>query len=53
MKRLHIHTVPERDGATDFEDFYDAISRDWQHKAEALQARRWRKLKQEITSDER
>lgn len=45
MKRLRIHIKPTRVSDLTFDEFYDEISRDWQHKAEALQIRRWRNLK--------
>ena len=51
MERLQVYTIPARDDTTDFNDLYDEISRDWQQRAEALQARRWRKLKREIKGE--
>lgn len=30
-----------------FDDLYEEISRDWQTKAQELQERRWRKLREE------
>jgi len=31
-----------------FEDLYGDISQDWEYKAKRLQARRWRKIKQQL-----
>jgi len=48
MKRIRVQGVPTKEASTAFDDLYYEISRDWQHKAEALQTRRWRALKHEI-----
>lgn len=32
-----------------FDDLYDEMQDDWRMKADRLQARRWRKLKQQLT----
>jgi hypothetical protein len=47
-KRVRSYTSRLSDTSPDFDDLYYEISRDWQHKAEALQTRRWRALKHEI-----
>jgi len=47
MKGTPIDSIPTRASSTAFEGLYDEISRDWQRKAEALQIRRWQKLRHE------
>lgn len=39
-----LSTKPVKSEDLTFEDLYEEISRDWQAKATALQARRWQKL---------
>ncbi len=46
MKKFKILTKPTRLTDLHFDDFEE--DDDWQLKAERLQARRWRKLKQEL-----
>lgn len=48
MKQRYLLTKPTRLPATNWGDLYDDISSDWQAKAERLQVRRWRKLKQQL-----
>ena len=49
MKKTRIHSIPAvLNSSIAFDDLYDEISSDWQHKAETLQVRRWRKLRHEI-----
>jgi len=50
MQRTRIQVAPAAK-IIDFEDLYYEISHDWRHKAEALQVRRWRKLKQEVNGN--
>jgi len=45
MKKRRLHAKPAKHGVYAFEEFYNEISHDWQHKAEELQIRRWRMLK--------
>ena len=46
MKQSHRITGPIKVSELTFEDLYQEISQDWQEKAQRLQARRWRMLKQ-------
>ena len=48
MSRKHIITRPIKNQDIRFEDLYDELSQDWEDKARALQARRWRALKHDI-----
>jgi hypothetical protein len=48
MKITRTHFMPKRFSSIDFEDFSDQINQDLQRKADALQARRWRKLNREM-----
>jgi hypothetical protein len=45
----YIFTKPRRFKNLSFDNRYDDIASDWQAKAERLQARRWRRLKQQIS----
>jgi hypothetical protein len=47
MKKLKILTKPLRVSDTAFDDL-DSENASWEIKAERLQARRWRKLRQEV-----
>ncbi len=47
MKRFKILTKPTRLSEVDFDNL-DEDQDDWRLKAERLQARRWRKLKQQL-----
>ncbi len=47
MKRSKILTTPTRINEVDFDNLFED-GEDWQQKAERLQARRWRKLKQQL-----
>lgn len=48
MSRNRILTRPTKISELTFEDLYEDISRDWEHKAQALQARRWHALRREM-----
>lgn len=45
MKRFKIKPIQSIRDAMDFDDLFYEISHDWHRKAEALQIRRWHKLK--------
>lgn len=47
MKK-HIINRPMQVTDLSFDDLYDEISDNWQQKAERLQIRRWRKLRQQL-----
>lgn len=47
MKRLRILTKPTRVSEVNFDDLFEDQD-DWRLKAERLQARRWRKLKNQL-----
>ena len=47
MKRHKILTKPTRINEVDFDGLFEDVD-DWRQKAERLQARRWRKLKQQL-----
>jgi len=49
MKKNKILTQPTPVSELSFEELYDNISRDWTGKAQRLQVRRWRHLKQQLT----
>jgi len=53
MRKMRADTGPHKQNHLDFEDLYKEITHDWQHRAELLQARRWRKLSHEIKSTAR
>lgn len=44
MKSLRITTTSTTHSEMNFDDLFSEITRDWQHKAVALQARRWRSI---------
>ncbi|MFI5270431.1 MAG: hypothetical protein ACHQT9_00100 [Candidatus Saccharimonadales bacterium] len=44
MKSVKTHATLNEEGTKAFDDLYEEISRNWQYKAEALKARRWKKL---------
>lgn len=48
MKKFRILSKPTRISDLSFDELYDEMSNDWELKAERLQARRWRKLRQEL-----
>lgn len=48
MKKFKILTKPTRLTDLRFDDIENNDDMDWQVKAERLQARRWRKLKEEL-----
>ncbi len=48
MKKRHLLTQPTRIDDLSFDDLYDDISNDWEGKAERLQVRRWRKIKNQL-----
>lgn len=48
MKKFRILSKPTRIADLSFDELYDEMSNDWELKAERLQARRWRKLRQEL-----
>lgn len=48
MKRFHIQHLPSKVSDIRFEEYYDELSRDWETKAQKLQARRWRALKRNM-----
>ena len=48
MIRNRILVRPVKNSELAFEDLYDDFSCDWQHKAEALQARRWHAIRREM-----
>ena len=48
MSTVLIRQSPTKASGLSFEDLYDEISEDWEHKALALQERRWRALKREL-----
>lgn len=43
-KMFH-NIVKSREGTLGFDDLYQEISHDWQEKAERLQERRWRRIR--------
>lgn len=45
MKITKLNISAHRQTNLEFDGLYEEISYDWRHKAELLQARRWRKLK--------
>ncbi len=47
MKRHKILNNPTRINEVDFDGLFEDVD-DWRLKAERLQARRWRKLKQQL-----
>lgn len=47
MKKFKILTSPSKQDLN-FDDLYDDIANDWELKARKLQARRWRKLRDEM-----
>lgn len=47
MKKVKILTSSTRVNDLNFEDLYEEISNHWEDKAARLQARRWRKLRDE------
>lgn len=48
MKKNTVVGSPTRLSELSFDDLNDEIVGDWRLKAERLQARRWRKLKQQL-----
>lgn len=48
MKKFKILTKPTRVSDLSFDDLYDEMSSDWELKAERLQTRRWKKLRQQL-----
>lgn len=48
MKKFKVLSKPTRISELSFDELYDEMSNDWELKAERLQARRWRKLRQEL-----
>lgn len=48
MKKYKILSTPTRVNELSFDDLYDELSSDWELKAERMQTRRWRKLRQEM-----
>jgi len=48
MNRTRMNVMPAKIGDLDFDSLYYEISHDWRRKAEALQSRRWRRLKHEM-----
>ena len=46
MTNVHLFYKPRRNTDLSFDDLYEDISWDWQHKSDDLQARRWHALKQ-------
>lgn len=47
MKKHKILSKPTRVSDLSFDDLYEELSSDWELKAERLQVRRWRKLREE------
>lgn len=47
MKKFKIISKPTPITEISFDEFYDEMSNDWELRAERLQARRWRKLRQQ------
>jgi hypothetical protein len=48
MKKFKILSTPARvSDVMSFDDLYDEMSSDWELKAERLQTRRWKKLRQQ------
>lgn len=47
MKKFKIITKPTQISDLRIDDFYDEMSNNWELKAERLQERRWRKLRQQ------
>ncbi len=45
MRRFHVHVKPTPVDKLKLDDFYYEVTHDWEHKAEALRARRWRALR--------
>ena len=48
MKRTNIINKPIKISDLTFEELYQKVSKDWEIKAQRLQARRWRILRHEI-----
>ncbi len=48
MKKNKLLTQPTRIADVSFDDLNDGDTDDWRLKAERLQLRRWRKLKQQM-----
>jgi len=48
MKKYKILSKPTRVNDLSFDDLYEELSSDWELKAERMQTRRWRKLRQEM-----
>jgi hypothetical protein len=48
MKKFKVLTKPARLSDLSFDEMYDEMSSDWELKAERLQTRRWRKLRQQL-----
>ena len=42
MTKHHLYFRPNKQANVSFDDMYHELSQDWQQKAQALQARRWR-----------
>lgn len=47
MKKFKILTQPTKRDAS-FDDFYEGIADEWELRAQRLQERRWRKLREEL-----
>lgn len=45
MKKIHALTKQTHSADMTFDDLFEDISRDWQHKAQQLQVRRWQHIK--------
>lgn len=48
MAQHYIFTKQRRLRNLSYDDRFDDIFSDWQHKAERLQLRRWRKIKHQL-----
>jgi len=48
MKKQRVVSHSTKVNELTFDDLYEEISKNWQDKAERLQARRWHRLKHEI-----
>lgn len=48
MKKRKLVNSPTRVEDLSFDDLYDEIADGWREKSERMQARRWRKLKQQL-----
>jgi len=48
MKKFKLITNPTRLSDLSFDEMYDEMSDNWELKAERLQHRRWRKMRQQM-----